>query len=431
MVGRSTHRVGRTDCRQGGMSLRVELINTGTELLLGRTLNTHLGFLADALFPLGLRFERQLCVPDGAIIGQALEESFGRADVVLVTGGLGPTSDDITRELVAELLGRPLHRDAAIVAGLEAFFEKRGRPLKPENLRQAGVPEGAEVLENPFGTAPGLYIPGIEGVPHVFLLPGPPRELRPIMPAQVVPRLRSILGEAAARRAELRQVKFFGVGESEVANRLEAEFLAVPGLEFGYCARPGEVELRFLGGEQALDTAVSLARSAFPVELFTEEDVTLEAAVVNLLIKMGQTLTTAESCTGGLTASRITDVSGSSGVFHRGIVSYANEAKIELLGVREEDLVEHGAVSEPIARQMAEGALWRADSDHAVAVTGIAGPSGGSEEKPVGTVFIGLASAKGSTVVEKHLYPTDRLTFKSMISLRAIDLVRRRLLGHV
>ncbi|MCB1098506.1 MAG: competence/damage-inducible protein A [Verrucomicrobiae bacterium] len=413
------------------MSLRLELINTGTELLLGKTLNTHLGFIADSLFPLGIRIARQLCVPDGAVIGEALRETFGRADVVLVTGGLGPTSDDITRELVAELLGRPLHRNEAIVAGLQAFFAKRGRPLQPENLRQADVPEGAEVLENPFGTAPGLYVPGTADTPHIFLLPGPPRELRPMIPADVLPRLRAILGDSGAVPETMRQVRLFGVGESEVANRLEAGLAALAGLEYGYCARPGEVELRFIGSESALDAAVALAKSTFPVELFAEEDISLSQAVVALLAERNQTLASAESCTGGLIASRITDVSGSSVVFHRGIVSYANEAKVELLGVRAEDLAEFGAVSEPVARQMAEGALWRANADHAVAVTGIAGPTGGSGEKPVGTVFLGLASARGSTVVEKHFYPTDRLTFKSMIALRAIDLVRRRLMGHV
>ncbi|MGK0186879.1 MAG: nicotinamide-nucleotide amidase [Verrucomicrobiales bacterium] len=413
------------------MNLRLELINTGTELLLGKTLNTHLESVADALFPLGIRIQRQLCVPDGVIIGEALKETFGRADVVLVTGGLGPTSDDITREIIADLLQRPLRRDPDIVAGLEAFFAKRKRPLQPENLRQADVPEGAEVLENPFGTAPGLYVPGTAETPHIFLLPGPPRELHPMLPAQVLPRLRELLGDAGETPEAMRQVKLFGVGESEVANRLDTGFAAIPGLEFGYCARPGEVELRFIGSVVALDAAAELTGKTFPVELFTEEDVSLEEAVVRLLIEKKQTLATAESCTGGLIASCITDVSGASAVLHRGIVSYANEAKVELLGVRESDLAEHGAVSETVARQMAEGALWRANADHAVAVTGIAGPTGGSEEKPVGTVFIGLASAKGATIVERHLYPADRLTFKRMISLRAIDLVRRRLLGHV
>ena len=419
------------------MSLRLELINTGTELLLGKTLNTHLGFLADALFPLGIRIQRQHCVPDGTVIGDALKETFGRADVVLVTGGLGPTSDDVTREVVAELRGRSMRRDEEIVAGLQAFFAKRGFPLTPENLRQADVPDGAEVLDNPFGTAPGLYLPGEPGtqpseeqreVPHIFLLPGPPRELHPIVSAEVVPRLRSMVSQRATK---MRQVKLFGVGESKVANRLEAELNRIEGLEYGYCARPGEVELRFIGPEAAIASAVALVSGAYPVELFAEGDISLEATVIRLLVEKKQTLTTAESCTGGLIASRLTDVSGASEVFHRGIVSYANEAKVDLLGVRQEDLDAFGAVSEPVARQMAEGALQRANADHAVAVTGIAGPSGGSQEKPVGTVFLGLASAAGSTLVEKHLYPSDRLTFKRMVSLRAIDLVRRRLLAHV
>lgn len=420
------------------MSLRVELINTGSELLLGKTLNTHLGFLAEALFPLGVRLQRQVCVPDGAVIGDALKETFGRADVVLVTGGLGPTSDDITREIVAGLRGCPLRRDPGLVAGLEAFFASRGRRMLPENLRQADVPEGAEILLNPHGTAPGLFLAGEHGKgadggcspPHLFLLPGPPRELHPMVDAEVLPRLRGMLPQDAGPPSLIRQLKFFGVGESEVANRLEEALSAIAGLEHGYCARPGEVELRFIGAEASVAAAIALAKDAYPVQLFAEEDVSLEQAVVRMLAARGLTVATAESCTGGLIASSITDVAGASGVFRRGIVAYANEAKVDLLGVRQQDLDTHGAVSEPVARQMAEGALERSGADHAVAVTGIAGPSGGSEEKPVGTVYISLASARDVTATEKHVYPAERLTFKRMIAMRALDLVRRRLLGH-
>jgi nicotinamide-nucleotide amidase len=413
------------------MSARVEVINTGTELLLGKTLNTHLTFLAEALFPLGLRIQRQLCVPDGEVIGRAIEETFGRADIVLVTGGLGPTSDDITREIVADLLGRPLRRDPKLVAGLEAWMARRGRDLQAENLRQADVLEGAEVIDNPHGTAPGIYIPKVRAdIPDLFLLPGPPRELHPMMRDTVIPMLWSICG-AEETAASIRQIKFFGVGESEIANRLEAKLAAMDGLEHGYCARPGEVELRFIGNAATIDRAVSLARETYPRELFTEEDVSLEQVVVGLLVERGESIATAESCTGGLIASRITDVPGASSVLHRGLVTYANEAKVALVGVSQDDLNEHGAVSEPVARQMAEGALAKANADHAVAVTGIAGPGGGSEDKPVGTVFIAVASSGGATVVEQHAYPSDRLTFKQMISLRALDLVRRRLLGFV
>ncbi|MCB1235791.1 MAG: competence/damage-inducible protein A [Verrucomicrobiae bacterium] len=409
--------------------MRVEVINTGTELLLGKVINTHAAFFGDRLFTLGLRVGRQVAIPDGEEIRQALLESFPRADIVLVTGGLGPTSDDITREIVADMLGRELRRDDAIWRHIRAFFVQRGREPSPANERQAMVPEGAVVLSNPHGTAPGLYLPAVPGeTPHLFLLPGPPRELRPMFAETVDPILRKLAGGDAAPRP-WRNFKIFGVGESSIASVIEDALAAVPGLEHGYCARLGEVDVRLIGTEEAVAAASEIVRRAFPIEIVTESEDSLETVLVRRLAELGQTVATAESCTGGKIACTLTDVDGSSAVFHRGYVTYANEAKADLLGVPEAMLAEHGAVSEPVAGAMAEGCRERADSDHALAVSGIAGPGGGSDEKPVGTVFIALASRGLPVVVSRDYFPLDRLGFKERVTREALDLLRKRLDG--
>ncbi|MCB1090858.1 MAG: hypothetical protein KDL87_04965, partial [Verrucomicrobiae bacterium] len=222
--------------------MRLDVINTGTELLLGKVLNTHAAFFGDELFKLGLRIQRQTTIPDGAEIHTALQERFPHADVILITGGLGPTSDDITRETVAGLLGRALHRDAAIWEHIRSFFLQRGREPNAWNERQAMVPEGAEVMPNPHGTAPGLYVPAVPGQsPHLFLLPGPPRELRPMFRDQVIDRLRRISDTPAL---PWRNFKIYGVGESNIAEVIEPRLQDVEGLEYGYCCRLGEVDVR-------------------------------------------------------------------------------------------------------------------------------------------------------------------------------------------
>ena len=384
--------------------MRVEVINTGTELLLGNTINTHLGFLGETLFPLGIRIQRQVCIPDGDEIRVAMEEAIPRSDVILVTGGLGPTSDDITREIVAELFGMELAEDPAITEEIRAYMASRGRDMKPDNRRQAMVPRGAVVLHNPHGTAPGLYFPSDSAErPHVYLLPGPPRELRPMVKELVIPRLRELLGDT--NPPKVRGLKFFGVGESEVSFHLEHKLAEIDDLEIGYCARPGEVDLRCIGSEAALDRAQEIATEILPRELFSTDGSTMEEVVVQSLIAKGQVIATAESCTGGFIANRITNVSGASSVLNRSFVTYANEAKAALLGVSEQDLSDHGAVSEPVARQMAEGCVRASGADHALAVTGIAGPTGGTDEKPVGTVFIGIASEEGGNHRAETLLP--------------------------
>jgi nicotinamide-nucleotide amidase len=410
--------------------LRVELINTGSELLLGQVLNTHLQFLADALWPLGLGIGRQATVPDGPVIKEALLESFPRADIIFITGGLGPTTDDLTRDIVAELLGLDMQEDPAIAAVIRERLEKRGIRITDRIFRQAQRPAEAEVLANRFGTAPGLYFPpmrlaggGDALSPHLFLLPGPPRELKPMVETEVLPRLRALLPPAPERIMRLWRV--VGVPESHVEEAVGEALLAL-GIEPGYCARPGEVDVRVIGTPEQIEAAGTLLQQALGHAILPEEMRTLEHYLVSELANRQLRLATVESCTGGALANRVTHVPGSSAVFGYGYVTYANEAKRDL-GVPAALLEQHGAVSEQVAESLARNAKRLSQADYALATTGIAGPSGGSEHKPTGTVYIALAEPNGTVVVEHHVLQTDRLSFKNLVTQAALNMLRRSL----
>ena len=410
--------------------MRVHVINTGTELLLGNVVNTHLTFIARELFPLGLRVERQSTVPDGAAIRDAMAAALKEADIVFVTGGLGPTSDDITREAAAELFGLTMHQDATVAAAIKLRLRTRGFPMTDRILRQADVPEGAEILPNANGTAPGLYLKrnGTRRSRHLFLLPGPPRELEPMFRRSVVPILIGINKGAVA--PQVRTFRIACVGESVVEAAVGSQLLALPGVELGYCARAGEVDIRVIGSAATLEEAEKLIRGAFAQQLYTTGDEDLEEVLVRLLAARGETLAVAESCTGGALANRITNVPGASAVFLAGFVTYANEAKADLLRVTRTTISTEGAVSAAVARQMAEGALARTNAHYALATTGIAGPGGGTEEKPVGTVFIAVASADGETQVHRRRFLTDRASFKQLTTETALELLRERLVAQ-
>jgi nicotinamide-nucleotide amidase len=405
---------------------RVEVLNTGTELLFGSVINTHVSFLGQQLFPLGLRVQRQTTVPDGDAIRDAILESANRCDIILLTGGLGPTSDDITREIVAELTRRPLQYDDRIFQKIRERFERRGLKLTDHISRQAYVPEGAAVLPNDFGTAPGLYLPARTDIPHLFLFPGPPRELEPMFNTYALPILQSLAGD---HDLHARIFRTTGLGESYIEKMVGDQLLAIPGLELGYCARMGEVDVRIIGSRSAVDAAEEIIQSELAPYVIATEEKELEDVIVQLLTARRATLATAESCTGGLLANRVTNVPGSSAVFVEGNVTYANDAKTRTLGVSAELISTAGAVSEEVARAMAEGALQRSGATFALSTTGIAGPDGGTSEKPVGTVFVGLASRSHTTQVEKLFFPTDRRTFKRMCTQHALDMLRKRLLG--
>ena len=416
--------------------MQIELINTGSELMLGRVLNTHQQWLCRQLADRGYVVNRQVAVADTADdIERSVREALGRADFIITTGGLGPTSDDITRDRIAALLGRKLHEDPAIVAHVEGFCAKRNRPMPASTRVQAMVPDGALVLDNAHGTAPGLALhvsPNPlrpDGRPSwLVMLPGPPRELRPMFTNQVAPLLKEKLpldGDFVCRT--LRTV---GIGESYLEERIAAPLkpLTDAGLELGYCAHTGAVDVRFVargcGADADVAEAARIVYSLAGDHIFGEGDDELEQVLVRRLTERKQTLALAESCTGGCIANRITNVPGASAVLLAGLVTYSNAAKQTFLGVRGETLAAHGAVSEAVACEMAEGCRTRTGVDFAIGVTGIAGPGGGTPEKPVGTVFIALASAAGTKVINP-VNRYDRETFKYLTCLQALELLRR------
>jgi nicotinamide-nucleotide amidase len=426
--------------------VNVELINTGSELMLGRVLNTHQQWLCRRLADLGYVVTRQVAVADtGHDIEQAVREALARADLVITTGGLGPTSDDITRDLIAQLLGKKLHADSTIVQHIEKFFAARKRPMPASTLVQAQVPEGAIVLPNPNGTAPGLAMQ-VEGssflstlnsqlstsTKWLVLLPGPPRELRPMFNDAVVPLLQREL--PLEGKFVCRTLRTVGIGESQAADRIGTLLQPViaQGLDLGYCAHIGAVDIRFAArGSQAaklVSEAETIVRAELGKHIFGEDDETLEAVIVRLLTERKQTLALAESCTGGGLANRLTNGPGASVVLLASLVTYANEAKQKFVGVQAESLVAHGAVSEVVAKEMAAGARQETGADYALSVTGIAGPGGGSEAKPVGTVFIGFAS-KDETLVLKQFNPFERETFKQVTATQALEILRRKILA--
>jgi len=410
--------------------MQAEVINTGSELLLGLVQNTHLAWLAGELAPLGVAISRQVCVPDGPDIRGALDKALDRADLVICTGGLGPTTDDITREAAAELLGLPLVEDKKISDAIRERFARRGLPMADRVARQAMVPAGAEALPNPNGTAPGLYFPptvlGSRRARHLVLLPGPPRELQPMVRDHVLPQLRAVLPGAGGR--DRRIYRLTGIGESQVEAKIGEKLEAKGELEVGYCARPSEVDFRLIGPAEKLDAVEPDILREIGEWIYSRGE-TLEEATVKLLREKKATLSVAESCTGGALADRITDVAGASEIFLAGYVTYANEAKENTIGVPADLIATHGAVSEPVAAAMAEGARRTAGTKFALSTTGVAGPGGGSPEKPVGTVFLALAAEGSPTVVRKCYFPLDRKTFKHMATSAALDMLRRQVLG--
>jgi nicotinamide-nucleotide amidase len=383
--------------------LIIDLINTGSELMLGRVLNTNQQWLCRALADLGYVVTQQIAISDSAVeIQSALRDSLSRADLIITTGGLGPTSDDLTRDVVSQLLGKPLREDPAVVAHIAEFFTARNRAMPARTRVQALVPQDAMVLPNAHGTAPGL---AIEIPTHQFrssasptwllMLPGPPRELRPMFTDSVKPLLQRVL--PLEGKFVCRTLRSTGIGESMVEEKVAGPLshLVRRGLEIGYCARPGEVDVRLVArgsqAEQLVAGGEQIVRAQIGGSLYGIEEEELETVIVRLLTERNETLAVAESCTGGCLANRLTNVPGASAVLLAGLVTYSNEAKQLFLGVQAETLAQHGAVSAPVAREMVEGARQRTGATHALSLTGVAGPGGGTDAKPVGTVFIGLA----------------------------------------
>ena len=406
-----------------------ELISVGTEILLGNITNTNARYLSEQCAALGLSCYYQVTVGDNeARLKAAVREALTRSDVIILTGGLGPTNDDLTKEAVAAVLGLPLAEDAHTRERIEDYFNHGIRRAPTENnWKQALVPEGAIVVDNHNGTAPGLILK-TQDHKLIILLPGPPGELYPMFEQDIKPYLSKLTPEIIYSRT----VKIGGMGESYVADAINDILASQTNPTIAPYAKTGEVHLRVTARAASKKEAKAMMRpmilelkKRFGSNIFTtREDVTLEGKLVEMLKRYGLTVTTAESCSGGLLSGRLVNVPGASDVLHQCFVTYANSAKHRLLGVKNSTLKKHGAVSRQTAKAMAGGAAKAAGADVALAITGIAGPDGGSEEKPVGLVYIGCYVRGYTEVVECH-FSGNRAKVREASVARAIDLGRR------
>ena len=411
--------------------MTAEIICVGTELLLGNIVNTNAAFLSEKLAYLGINCYFQTVVGDNrdrllSVINTALS----RADILIFSGGLGPTEDGLTKETVAEALGKKLIRDKKAEQEIADYFALRGRIPTDNNWKQADVIEGCEILYNKNGTAPGIFVS--EGEKTVILLPGPPLELKSMFTDSVMPKLQQKCGQVFYSQT----VKIVGPGESSVETQILDMLDTQDNPTIAPYAKTGEVHLRVTA--RAKDEKEAREKTAPVVEELyrrfgnavytTDADETLEMALTKLLMKKKYTMTTAESCTGGMIAARMVNAPGVSAVLKSGFITYANEAKEELLGVSHDTLEKFGAVSRETAEEMAEGAVKAAHTDAAVAVTGIAGPDGGTKEKPVGLVYIGV-NVRGNVEVREYHFSGSRQKIRESVTAAALTFLREKLLA--
>ena len=413
------------------VGMQAEILAVGEELLAPGRVETNSLYLTEKLAAIGVPVGfRGIVGDEEGRIAAAIRHAFERAELVLVSGGLGPTADDRTRDAACRALGISMRLDEGILEELRRRFAKRGIEMPDVNQRQAMVPEGATVLENHRGTAPGLFLETSNGR-ILVLLPGPPRELEPMFDEQVLPRLRAVTGEVFYRT---RKLWVAGLAESSVEQKIVSTYQAYENPLTTILAAPGQVEIRLTARERSTAAADALneelsakLRAILGERVFSEREEGLEAVVGSLLLEAGMRMAVAESITGGLIAHRITQVSGASRYFDTGFVTYSNESKTALLGVAPGLFRRVGAVSQEVALAMAQGALERASADIAVSVTGVAGPTGGSDEKPVGLVYIGIAT-RASARAEWRQFPGERRQVKRWTAQTALDLVRLELL---
>lgn len=410
----------------------VELVCVGTELLLGNIVNTNAAFLAEQCAALGLSCYYQSVVGDNVdrlkgILATALE----RADIILLSGGLGPTTDDLTKETAANVMEMPLIMDRHSLERIEEFFRVRNLEMTENNKKQALVPKGAMVLDNDNGTAPGLILE--KGKKRMILLPGPPNELRPMFLKKVKPYLEALEPGIIYSKT----VKICGMGESKVATVIGDLIEGQTNPTVAPYAKTGEVHLRVTAramdekeAKQLVKPMVKELKNRFGSAIYTtEEDVTLERAVVDLLLANKLTVSTIESCTGGMLAARLINIPGVSEVFKYGYITYSNKAKRKVVGVKKSSLHKYGAVSEQVAYEMATGPAMVTKADVNVSVTGIAGPDGGSAEKPVGLVYIGCC-VKGKTTVRQYRFMGNREKIRESAVSAALTLMRRCILEY-
>jgi len=409
-----------------------EIIATGDEIRCGALVDSNSAYIAEHLEMAGVRVTRHDCVGDDlAVLIDLFKEVGQRADVVLVTGGLGPTVDDLSAEAAAQAAGVGLVEDPVALAAIEAFFTRHKRQMNPTNRKQAWLPAGATRLDNPIGTAPGFML--TIGTAVFFFMPGVPGEMRRMLADQVLPRIATLQG---GRRGFclVKTIVTFGLGESVCGDQLAPIEQALPGIKLGLRAKFPEIHVKLYAEgmdhahlDHLLDRGSRWVKDRLGIKVVSLEGKALEAVVGHLLRQSNATIALAESCTGGLIASMLTDVAGSSDYFLFSAVTYANQAKIDVLGVDPGTLNTHGAVSEETARQMAQGVRQRAGSTYGLAVSGIAGPDGGTPEKPVGTVCVGLAGPQ-ATLTRRYLFNfTSRSMNKTFFAALALDLLRRQM----
>jgi nicotinamide-nucleotide amidase len=406
-----------------------EIIAVGSELLTPQYTDTNSLYLTEKLNSLGILVRFKTIVGDSREdLGAVFRAAMARSPLIVITGGLGPTDDDLTRDVVAEILERPMHEVSEIRQRIQERYARLGRPMPDNNLRQAQVPEGADWLENRNGTAPGIWIEH-KGV-VVILLPGPPRELEPLFETTCIPRLEHA---SSGARIRTRVFKIVGLPESEVDHRIAPLYRPFKEIATTILASQGSIEVHLrarAATEQEADVKLSELGDKIELALgdhiYSTKGESMEEVVGMYLVMRQKTVAVAESCTGGLLAERLTRISGSSNYFLGGIVCYSNDLKTRLAGVPADMLETHGAVSKPVAQAMAEGVRARSGASVGIGITGIAGPNGGTGEKPVGLVFISLADEKGTQVREFH-FPGSRDRVRHWATQMALEMMRRRI----
>lgn len=414
--------------------MNAEIIAVGSEMLTPYRMDTNSLYLTEQLNQLGVEVIFKSIVGDDLRrIVAAMQHGMFRSDILFFIGGLGPTEDDLTREAVAEALGLKLQRDPEIVRRLEERFAARGWKMTPNNSKQADIVEGATVLPNVNGTAPGQWIMGqFDGREHIIvLLPGPPHEMKALFESEVRERLRAKVPSAFLAS---RTLKIAMMGESHVDSRVAPIYKRYPDVDTTILAGGGEIELHFRtraarqeAAQERVDEVAGLVEDELDDAVYSRDGESLEQIVGYWLQMRNATLAVAESCTGGLLAERITSVSGSSRYFLGGAVVYSNNLKTELAGVPAEMIERHGAVSREVAAALAEGIRYRCEATLGVGITGVAGPAGGTAEKPVGLVFHALASDSGTEVIQRN-FPGDRQRIRRFASTMALDMIRKKMM---
>lgn len=410
---------------------RAFIISTGTELMLGSTVDTNAVFLSQRLSNLGFKVISKCVVGDSEeYIKQAFEQGLRLADLVVSSGGLGPTQDDLTKETACRVMGVEAVLFDEEVKRLRDYFQRRRREMPQANLKQAMFPREARILANGAGTAPGMFL--MKNGKAIALLPGPPREMELMYSEQLEPLLKNQF--AVGNRVARRTIKVLGPGESQV-EQLLGELMNESGFALALLAKEGEVQVKvsaeansLVESQKVVEQAVVKVEDRLKGHIFGYDDDTLEGSLACLLNQQEVRIAVAESCTGGLVAKILTDLPGSSGYFWGGICTYSNEAKKALLGVSKDTLENNGAVSAETAEEMAQGLLLRSGVDIALSITGIAGPEGGSEEKPVGLVYLSLAS-RGQVSTRELRFVGSRGAIRTLAAKSALDYVRRYLLG--